>query len=176
MGKATSFGIKQRAVQTLLEEMEDAPERVNKYMEVAFDFNDTITEWWTGTEAVDTDADVDERLTDLFAYMQFCGGNSAILVGHSLLFREIMKRYTSEECKQARREPGNGRGSHKFVCSSSQTGSPAGSPADCRLQSVGLALRFSVLRACLTRAVQARAVCEACGGEAAERWVPRAGR
>lgn len=103
VGKAMSTEIKARAQQTLAEEFEDAPDRVKKYMEVDLDFNDTMSEWWTGTEAVDSDADVEERLNDLFAYMQFWGGSSAILVGHSLLFREIMKRYLSDESKQARR-------------------------------------------------------------------------
>lgn len=71
-------------------------------MEVDLNFNDTISEWWTGTEAVDSDADVEERLTDLFAFLQFNGGEAAVLVGHSLLFREIMKRFTAEECREAR--------------------------------------------------------------------------
>lgn len=99
VGKATGADILVRAEKTLLEEVEDSV-KVQKYMQVDLELNDTVSEWWTGTEAVDTDADVDDRLMDLFAFLQFSGGSAAIVVGHSLLFREILRRYMSLECRE----------------------------------------------------------------------------
>ena len=109
VGKAVNAEILLRAEKTLLEEVEDAA-KVQKYMQVDLQLNDTVTEWWTGTEAVDTDADVDDRLIDLFAFLQFSGGTAAIVVGHSLLFREILRRYMTLDCREVGRNAQTRRG------------------------------------------------------------------
>ena len=59
------------------------------------DVNDTAgVEWWTAADDVDTDGDVGLRVADLLSTLQFAPGNSAVLVGHSLLFRDLMRRLT----------------------------------------------------------------------------------
>ena len=93
-----------RAEKMMEEELEDAA-RARKYMEVDVDVNDTVTEWcvaaaafaelernarrralarllarlrrWTGTDAADSEADVEERLMDLFTSLQFADGARA---------------------------------------------------------------------------------------------------
>ena len=59
------------------------------------DYNDTAgAEWWTPADDLDTDADVTLRLADALACLQFAPGHSAVLVGHSLLFRDLVRRLT----------------------------------------------------------------------------------
>ena len=53
---------------------------------------DAACEWWTGADDVDTEADVSERLSEVLASLQHASGTSAVLVGHSLLFRELIRR------------------------------------------------------------------------------------
>ena len=63
--------------------------------EALVDVNDTAgVEWWTAADDVDTDADVGLRVSDLLASLQFAQGSSAVLVGHSLLFRDLVRRLT----------------------------------------------------------------------------------
>ena len=65
-----------RAKAMLMEELED-PARVDKIVEVDVDYNDTVSEWWTGAETADSDLDVEERLYDLFTTLQLAEGARA---------------------------------------------------------------------------------------------------
>jgi broad specificity phosphatase PhoE len=68
-------------------------------------YNDAVSEWWTAADDVDNEADVSERVSDLLCSLQYSSllaapssscstssSNAAILVGHSLLFRELYRR------------------------------------------------------------------------------------
>mmetsp|Transcript_15161 Transcript_15161/g.49734 ORF Transcript_15161/g.49734 Transcript_15161/m.49734 type:complete len:503 (-) Transcript_15161:390-1898(-) len=60
--------------------------------------NDSIVEWWTGSDDIDTEEEVMERLHDVLATLQFAPGRSAILVGHSLFFRELIRAFVTPGC------------------------------------------------------------------------------
>ena len=69
VSKSVGQEIMRRSRAMLMEELEDG-QRVEKVMEVEVDFNDTVTEWWTGAESVDTEVDVEDRIADLFTALQ----------------------------------------------------------------------------------------------------------
>ena len=50
-----------------------------------------------GADDADGADDVAERCADLAASLQFAPGDAAILVGHSLLFRDFIRRYAGEQ-------------------------------------------------------------------------------
>ena len=54
------------------------------------DSNDAMTEWWTTSDDQDSEAEIAERLDDLLAAVQFEQCETVIIVGHSLLWRELV--------------------------------------------------------------------------------------
>jgi hypothetical protein len=57
---------------------------------VEVDSSDAITEWWTTSDDQDSEAEIAERLDDLLAAVQFEHCETVIIVGHSLLWRELV--------------------------------------------------------------------------------------
>lgn len=95
IGRATGSECLVRAQKLLLEELPEAlfGDAVATACSTAVVCpGDAACEWWTGADDVDTEADVAERLTELLSTLQHARGSSAILVGHSLLFRELIRR------------------------------------------------------------------------------------
>jgi hypothetical protein len=93
VGKATGDDILARAAAALAEELPDDAGAVAAAAATRVHVNDAGTEWWTAADDADGADDVAERLADLATTLQFAPGGAAIVVGHSLLFREFIRRY-----------------------------------------------------------------------------------
>lgn len=95
VGKATGEECLKRAHKMLLEELPEHAGHLDSACGAAVHVNDAQAEWWTAADDLDSEADVQERLADLTQRLQFAPGRAAILVGHSLLFRELFRRLAS---------------------------------------------------------------------------------
>ena len=93
VGKAVGDDILARATSALAEELPDEPAVVAAAAATRVNVNDAGAEWWTAADDADTADDVMERCADLASSIQFAPGESAILVGHSLLFRDFIRRF-----------------------------------------------------------------------------------
>lgn len=93
VGKAVGDEILLRVTSALAEELPDEPAVVGAVAATRVCINDAGAEWWTAADDVDAADDVMERCADLASSIQFAPGESAILVGHSLLFRDFIRRY-----------------------------------------------------------------------------------
>lgn len=93
VGKAVGDEILARATSALAEELPDDPASVAAAATTRIIVNDAGAEWWTAADDADGADDVAERCADLAASIQFAPGDSAILVGHSLLFRDFIRRF-----------------------------------------------------------------------------------
>ncbi len=101
VGKATGDDILARATSSLAEELPDDSATVAAAAATRVSVNDADAEWWTAADDADGADDVAERCADLAASLQFAPPGAAILVGHSLLFRDFVRRYSCAKFVQA---------------------------------------------------------------------------
>ena len=60
--------------------------------------------WWTPESNKDSKASIKARLAELWAELKYIPEKTAILVGHSLLFREMCRQHLSADFIQANSE------------------------------------------------------------------------
>ena len=97
VGQAVGDGIAKRVLEQLIEEKwKEDPETAQKYMQT-IDYNDCNSTWWTGISHGDSKGMLTSRYDELWAFLKYMKEKSAVLVGHSLFFREMQQRYLDEE-------------------------------------------------------------------------------
>jgi len=74
------------------------PNEAKEYI-VPFEVGACVTAWWTPGEIKDTHKMLDERYHDLICTLTYSSFDTAILVGHSLFFRNFCQRYVGETLK-----------------------------------------------------------------------------
>ena len=98
VGQEVGAGIRRRVQEQLIEEkFSNNPTEVEKYMNVKMNYNDCDTVWWTGKSHGDSKVALTSRYDELWSYLKYMKETSAILVGHSLFFREMQRRYLDAE-------------------------------------------------------------------------------
>jgi broad specificity phosphatase PhoE len=110
--------IQHRALNKLQEQGLE-PATVDALSGVAFDVNDAGHSWWTRQLESDTGERLDVRLRRFMDTLRYMPEASVICAGHSLFFRELMKRFLVPEFEQAHPEfysilKGNGGGKGKM--------------------------------------------------------------
>eukprot|EP00948_MAST-09A_sp_MAST-9A-sp1_P002432 g2432.t1 len=63
----------------------------SRFSGVAFHTNDAKSKWWTSGNTYDDERRLKERMNALLGSLRYLESDSAILVGHSLFFRALMK-------------------------------------------------------------------------------------
>ena len=53
--------------------------------------------WWTRLGGLDSERDLKERMHDLLCRLRYSNAKTSILVGHSLFFREFLRKYLSHD-------------------------------------------------------------------------------
>ena len=93
IGKAVGGDIKTRALEELEKVCgEDAASVVQRLSAIAIDVNDCESAWWTEAGS-DSKRSLKSRFEELWATLRWFDINSAVLVGHSLFFREMMRLF-----------------------------------------------------------------------------------
>ena len=101
IGRAVGADCRTRAELCLREALPESGVLVNDACAARVDATDAATPWWTPNDEADGEAAVAERVADLTSAVQFAPAGPVILVGHSLLFREVVRRCAGTELTAA---------------------------------------------------------------------------
>eukprot|EP00941_MAST-03F_sp_MAST-3F-sp1_P004543 g4543.t1 len=104
IGVATGSSIRERALRCLSEAGCASDETLGSAGSVEIDCGDTKSEWWTLPEHKDTQEEIHLRIEDLLRRLKYAQGVSAIVVGHSLLFRMLAGRFQHPSFAQLKPE------------------------------------------------------------------------
>jgi len=96
VGKAVGDEIQARVITELTEVVGESDA---KDIVVPFEIGACVTAWWTQAEIKDTKKMLDERYHDLICTLKYSPFETAILVGHSLFWRNLCKRYVGDVMK-----------------------------------------------------------------------------
>ena len=101
VGECVGAGIAKRVLEQMIaEEWKDNPAKAQQYME-DINYNDCDSAWWTGKSHGDSKGMMTSRYDELWGYLKYMKEKSAVLVGHSLFFRELCQRYLGADyCKE----------------------------------------------------------------------------
>eukprot|EP01094_Clydonella_sp_ATCC50884_P004490 TRINITY_DN1351_c0_g1_i1.p1 TRINITY_DN1351_c0_g1~~TRINITY_DN1351_c0_g1_i1.p1 ORF type:complete len:537 (+),score=217.45 TRINITY_DN1351_c0_g1_i1:55-1611(+) len=94
LGKACGDDIKSRVREELLL----SPEEVNEVMAVNIDTSAVESEWWTSDR--DAADELEARIRDFWCTLKWGEFSTCIVVGHSLFFRALCKKFSSPELLQ----------------------------------------------------------------------------
>ncbi len=78
------------------------PEDVEPCCDVAVDVSDAMSMWWDPDK--DDKHELKERFQDVVNFLRFSPYETAICVGHSLFFRELMRRFVGKKMEQSEAE------------------------------------------------------------------------
>jgi hypothetical protein len=82
-------------VQSELETMIGPKESKEFLSDAKINYNDTLYPWWTSFAAFDSKSEAQSRELEFLNYLQHCGDDYPIFVGHSLYFRNFYSKRIS---------------------------------------------------------------------------------
>ena len=89
-GSKVGSDIKNRCLQKLKKYKDDG--FVQKYKQIAWDFNDCSSKWWSGINDKGK-KDIDERFNDFINFVRYRPERNIIIVSHSVFIRYFFKRF-----------------------------------------------------------------------------------
>jgi broad specificity phosphatase PhoE len=101
VGLAIGAEVPVRAFALLEKMVPNPPEDMFGRDMVAIDVGQLGEPWWTRLHSVDTDTELGDRMHDLLCRVRYGSAECAILVGHSLFFRELLRRYLCDRFRSA---------------------------------------------------------------------------
>ena len=100
VGKATGQKIMVRVREELLKTPGISSQTVDVVTSPSIGFNDCDSMWWTSAKRHDTSSRLAMRFNELWKTLKYVKERNAILVGHSLFFREMQRRCLGPNFKQ----------------------------------------------------------------------------
>jgi broad specificity phosphatase PhoE len=114
VGQEVGEGIKTRVLEQLVaESYQDDRKTAEGYM-VDINYNDCDSAWWTGTSHGDSKGMLTTRFDELWSFLKYSKENRMILVGHSLFFRELCRRFLSDTYCNTNKKHTEGLKKHKL--------------------------------------------------------------
>jgi hypothetical protein len=69
--------------------------------------NDAMTQWWTSMSSFDSKEEQKDRINEFLSFVQYCGDENPIFVGHSLFFKLFYSRRVSDYLENGRPDLAN---------------------------------------------------------------------
>jgi broad specificity phosphatase PhoE len=104
VGVAVGSAVRERALRCLQDAGACTDAQLGAAGAVDIDAGDASSPWWTPQEHKESEAEVRQRVQDLLARIRFLDGRSAIVAGHSLLFKSLASWCQSPALRESRAE------------------------------------------------------------------------